>query len=286
MRVLIVHLTPLQFSGGAEISLCYHIENKPPAIEVEIIQPSEPVDLAMWDVVVLGNLRPAGGEGEVSEVVWAELWLERLRNYRGRVIRTERDIHPCAKRDASCVRLADPIRMFCKCGPLIPRIFEALYNQCDEVMFLSPLHQSVINQIVLITSPQTVVAAPIDFSLFTHQTPSSPRVGKALILGDDIRVDSAAEKSARERGYEPERIEYHSVHYKDMPDLLNRYKAVVVRPVMLHAFGRIAIEAMACGCEVIANERVGALSWVDPMEASRRANSDFWSVVLNQRDKQ
>jgi hypothetical protein len=48
---------------------------------------------------------------------------------------------------------------------------------------------------------------------------------------------------------------------------------------MLHAFGRLVVEAMACGCKVITNSRVGAMSYDDPVEACRKSNDAFWEIV-------
>jgi hypothetical protein len=50
---------------------------------------------------------------------------------------------------------------------------------------------------------------------------------------------------------------------------------------MLHAFGRLAVEALACGCRVLASSRVGAMSWPDPLEACRQSNRLFWEMVTN-----
>jgi hypothetical protein len=66
-----------------------------------------------------------------------------------------------------------------------------------------------------------------------------------------------------------------------MPELLNQYQAVVVDPLTLHAFGRLAVEALACGCRVLASSRVGAMSWPDPLEACRQSNRLFWEMVTN-----
>jgi hypothetical protein len=65
-----------------------------------------------------------------------------------------------------------------------------------------------------------------------------------------------------------------------MPVLYNEYQAVVVDPVLFHASGRAVVEAMACGCRVIAGPRVGFTSFRDPCRASRLADVAFWRMVL------
>ena len=52
-----------------------------------------------------------------------------------------------------------------------------------------------------------------------------------------------------------------------------------------YAFCRMAVEAMACGCQGITNDRVGANSWPDPIKASQVANDEFWRVVKDIPDK-
>jgi hypothetical protein len=112
-------------------------------------------------------------------------------------------------------------------------------------------------------------------------TPFEQRLKKALILGDAVRVAPTAEDRAVQAGFEPERIPYLSVPYSQMPELYNQYQAVVVDPVMFHAFGAVAVEAMACGCRVLASERVGAMSWPDPIAATREANRQFWQMIMS-----
>lgn len=268
---------------------------------METALPEEPVDPGRYDAVILANLRPtapARAGGSVKTWLWhaldrsplqgltlrAELaaardWLKRLDKFRGRVIKSERDVHPCVYRTGACIAVEPVRREPCGCSPAAARVFEELYNRCDLVQFLSPLHREAINALVRIRTPQAVVAPPLDFSRFRSLTPWAERAPRALLTGDAIRVAASAERRARDAGFEPERREYLSVPYEEMPALLNRYQAVVLDPVMLHAFGRLAAEALACGCRVIASPRVGALSWPDPLAACRESNIRFWEMV-------
>ncbi len=304
MRVLLVHALPLDQLGGAEISLRGHIEHAPPGVVVDTVLPHEAVDLSRYRVVILANLRPtakAAGQGAGlkqwvwarmmrpplqalamrSEVAWADLWRRRLSGYRGYVIKSERDIHPCAYRDAHCLEV-DPLRLVpCGATKVVARAFQSLYNLCDAVHFLSPLHRRAVNALVRISVPQFEIAPPLDLERFRNCTPLEQRRNAALLTGDAIRTAPTAERRAREAGYEVERIKYLSVPYERMPEVLNQYRAVVVDPVMLHAFGRLAVEALACGCHLLASERVGALSWPDPLAACRESNTRFWEMVTN-----
>jgi hypothetical protein len=304
-RVLLVHAAPLSRLGGAEISLREHLKEAPAEVSVDVVLPDQPVLLDRYDVVILANLRPiaqpASGHGQTlkrwiwtqlnrsplqmlalrSETAWADLWCRQLKGYTGYVIKSERDVHPCVSRDARCIDAATMQRSQCDSSRVVARAFERLYNLCDAVQFLSPLHRQAINLIVNIDVSQYEIAPPLDLGLFRDYTPAALRKNAALLLADRIRNSPAAERRAREAGFEVERLEYLSVPYERMPALLNRYRAVLVDPVMLHAFGRLAAEALACGCRLLASERVGALSWPDPLEACKESNRLFWQMVMN-----
>ena len=306
MRVLLVHSAPVDSRGGAELSLRNHVDHAPAGITVETVLPDQAVELERFDAVILANLRPrapksenASGTGMKrrvrewfvhsplkalafrSEIASAELWRRRLAGYRGYVVRSERDVHPCAYRDGRCLE-TEPVRAAqCTCGHSVRRAFERLYNICDAVHFLSPLHRQAINALIRIDVPQFEIAPPLDFERFHSRVPFEQRKRAALITGDAIRVASTAEQRARDNGYAPEHVDYLSVPYERMPELLNQYQAVVVDPVMLHAFGRLAAEALACGCRVLASSRVGAMSWPDPLEACRQSNALFWQMITN-----
>jgi MoaA/NifB/PqqE/SkfB family radical SAM enzyme len=128
---------------------------------------------------------------------------------------------------------------------------------------------------------QADIASPIDVGRFRPLVPFEKRRHAALITGDAVRVAADAEDLALAAGYPVEFMDYLSAPYEQMPEILNRYQAVVVAPRMLHAFGRLAAEALACGCRVITNERVGAMSYDDPVGAAKESTDRFWEWVLD-----
>jgi len=281
MRVLLVHASPLYQLGGAELSLGYHVARAPAGVEVDVCLPSDERELSGYDAVVLANLRPSGGAGEAAELAWAERWVRRLARYRGFSVRSERDVHPCTHRDGRCLAVKPLRKLPCDCNDRMRRAFEELYNTCSAVQFLSPIHQAAVSLLIRIEAPQFIIAPPVDLERFRNTVPFEKRKRAALILGDAARVAASAPERARRHGFEPARIPYLSVPAEEMPELYNRYQAVVVDPVMLHAFGRVVVEAMACGCRVLASERVGAFSWDDPIAACREANDRFWDMLLH-----
>lgn len=279
-KVLFVHSFSSSRLGGAEHSLQYHQKFAPRSVRIVSIRPEDQCDLNDYDVIVLGNLRPQGGQGVEMELMWLLRWAKLLQGYRGFSLRSERDVHPCTYRDGRCLVGKELKKTPCDCTFSQRDAAELLYNACSAVQFLSPAHQKAINQLINVSSPQHVIGSPINLDQFRVTVPPGARPAKALILGDDIRVADTAQQRARDAGFEPERIEYLSVPFKRMSKLYNQYQAVVVDPIMLHAFGRIAVEAMACGCRVLASDRVGAMSWPDPIQASQEANEKFWSLIL------
>ncbi len=260
-----------------------HVRGAPEGVNVETATPDDDQNLSAYDAVVLGNIRPGGGVGEAAEMAPALRWAERLRSFKGFSLKSERDIHPCTHRDARCIAGRRLRYVGCDCSNLMRDAFSELYRVCGAVQFLSPGHRKLINRLVKITTPQYVIAPPIELSEFRVTTPWRQREPVALILGDEVRVAATAEDRARRAGFEPRRVPYLSVAHEDMPRLYNEYQAVVVDPVMYHAFGRVVVEAMACGCKVLASERVGAMSWWNPRRACSKANERFWRMVLNER---
>jgi len=279
MRLLLIHAKPLDELGGAELSLKAHLAAAPSTVTIDTALPDDPIALEDYDTVILANLRPSGALGGKEEYRWAQLWARRLRGYRGYAIKSERDVHPCGHRDGRCIQTEPLTRIACDCSRKIPVAFEKLYNLCDAIQFLSPLHRSAINQLVRITPPQYEIASPIDLTRFRSITPLAQRKRAALLMGDAVRISPEAVALAEARGYPVEKVKYLSVPYEAMPDLLNQYQAVVVAPRMLHGFGRLAVESLACGCRVITNNRVGAMSWPDPLAASQESNAAFWDMV-------
>jgi hypothetical protein len=277
--VLLVHARPLEWTGGAEISLKLHVESAPRGVRVDVILPTDEADLSAYDAVVLANVRPHGAANDDEKVACIERWTERLRGFRGRSIKSERDAHPCAKRDATCVAMNPIRRLPCDCARSIPDAVERLYNACSAVQFVTPAHQQVINLIVSIRVRQCVVASPVDFTRFTNVTPFAARRRAALIFGDGLRVAPTAEARAEAEGLEPIRVR-ERVPYERMPSLYNSNQAVVVDPILFHASGRAVVEGLACGCRVLAGPRVGFTSFADPLAASRNANAEFWRMVL------
>jgi glycosyltransferase involved in cell wall biosynthesis len=280
MEVLLVHGKPLPAdTGGAERTWSRLIEARPAGIEVTTVTPDADPALRRFDAVIIATLRPEGGVGEAEEYRLADLWRRKLRGYGGWSMVSEHDAQPCAMRDARCVQ-AQPLRhLGCGCGRAIPDAFRRLYQAASVVRFLSPGQRRVIGAIIPLPPRTLVIAPPIDFQRFRPLTPWQDRLDRALALADPVRHGPDAQAIARTHGLEMDVLPYGSVDHADMPALLNRYRHVLMAPVAYHAFGRLAAEALACGCKLLSNGRVGALSWPDPLAASRAGEAAFWNAV-------
>ncbi|WP_164084881.1 glycosyltransferase family 4 protein [Pseudazoarcus pumilus] len=280
LRVLLVHYWVNGVRGGAELSLLRHVECAPTGIEVVVAHAEDTPDLAGFDVVVVASVRPPGDYRDwKNQTRLVVRWTEALAGYEGFAIRSERDLHPCGQRDAACVGAHAWVRTPCECPPELGGLYRAFFDAFDVVHFLSPGHREIVRALVSVERPTVLIAPPIDLSRFRVLVPPEQRPAIALIFDCPARMAPTSAERARRAGYVPEVLPYLSVPYEDMPELLNGYAAVVVDPLMYHAFGRLAVEAQACGCRVLASERVGATSWPDALAAARVSSPNFWSLV-------
>lgn len=280
LRLLVVHGQSLLEPGGAELSIRHHIKHAPARVSIQLILPDDHVDPGEFDVVLLGNLRPKGGLGEAAEFAWADSWSSRLQEYKGLVIRQEHDMHPCTYRDARCFSFSPFEKQTCNCNTKIRGAFEKLYNACSVIQFVSPMQKSIINQLIEIHTRQVTIAPPVDFGRFKSMTPFKQREPVALVFTDSQRMSPNAASLANDQGFDIRTEPYLSTPYSEMPALLNSVQAVVLDPVIFHACPRIAIEAEACGCQVIASNKVGSSSWPELLAASKRSNEEFWDLVV------
>ena len=69
------------------------------------------------------------------------------------------------------------------------------------------------------------------------------------------------------------------VPHEEVPSLLRAYKAFLFLPESFEAFGRVVPEALCTGLRLIANDRIGALEWDDPVSAAEHGAEIFWDLV-------
>jgi len=171
-------------------------------------------------------------------------------------------------------------------------------NGAWAVIFLSPLHrEAFLRQHPGVRPKKTyLVPSPIDPEEFTVQA-DEPRQGTCWLgefqphKGIKAACQWASEHETVDfYGWGPVTPSGKNVHikgllrYEEIPRALARYERFLFLPEWVEPFGRTVAEAKLAGCELILNERVGALSWgwetrEEWAKGVGTAASRFWEVL-------
>jgi glycosyltransferase involved in cell wall biosynthesis len=176
-----------------------------------------------------------------------------------------------------------------------------MYEHADQLVFVSPLHRETV--LARLERPDLIGQSTVCRPLVDPQPlrraagRSQGREIERLYLGP-INEAKGLEEMRQTLGLETIHAvgragDRHSaaaadafaelrppVPPADVPDLLASARAVVTLPRWPEPQGRVALEAVLAGCELIANERVGALSFElrpDDDRLYEGAADDFWS---------
>ena len=71
------------------------------------------------------------------------------------------------------------------------------------------------------------------------------------------------------------------VNYKDLPNIYNSSKILIIPSLYVEGFARVAIEGLACGLPIIATKNVTALIELDVRESCTILNSNYSSFEKN-----
>lgn len=171
---------------------------------------------------------------------------------------------------------------------LVRRLYEASVLN----VFLSPLHQAVVERILHLSQrpPAFILKPLIDTQLFHDM--GLPRDIENLFVGviseakglDTMRqrfrdtdiylVGRVAPGTSVDFGHHVDHVPY-----DEIPRWMNRAKNFVFLPRWPEAQGRVVAEAALCGCNIVGNENVGALSFdFDLADPSHYQNTEetFW----------
>lgn len=169
-----------------------------------------------------------------------------------------------------------------------------LYRRSRFNFFVSPLHATVINELVGLSSDRTRVLDPVLDAQPFLAAPDSIRDIPLLFVGPfneakgsieimkrwpqgEVRVvGPMTEDAAAYPGYAG------VAPYSKIPSLLKSTATFVFRPRWPEPFGRVVSEAALSGCSLDANERVGALSFrVDLSKPAfyKDSAAKFWLSV-------
>lgn len=171
--------------------------------------------------------------------------------------------------------------------PLVP----ALYRRSLLNVFLSPLHHRVVSDMLGLGDKDAIIVKPlIDQGLFYDR--GLERDLEYLFVGVIGEAKGLTEMRRRfgdrkihliGKIAKGERLDFGNylgvVPYREIPLYMNRARNFVFLPRWPEPQGRVVVEAAMCGCNLICNDKVGALSFDFPLsspEYFRDADLEFW----------
>lgn len=171
-----------------------------------------------------------------------------------------------------------------------------LYKRAEAVIFLSPRHRDLWMERWNVDLDRTYLCpSAIDPSPFYVGEDKQGSFYAGQFRSFKGIQEIAAWADANEQivdfygeGPDPPQGEYVNVKgrvpYEQMPDIIASYERLVFLPQWIEAFGRVVAEAALSGCELIVNDRVGAVSWgwqtPDEWAAGvSTAHERFWSII-------
>jgi glycosyltransferase involved in cell wall biosynthesis len=174
--------------------------------------------------------------------------------------------------------------------PLVRR----LYEEAALNVFLSPLHRSITERVLGVALAASLVLRPmIDPAMFRNE--ARPRDIEYLFVG--VIGEAKGLQAMRERFRHTDihligrlapgaKLDFgrHIGHvpYGEIPGWMNRSRNFVFLPRWPEPQGRVVAEAALCGCSIIGNDNVGALSFgfdlSDPAQYGG-AEDAFWQAV-------
>ena len=171
---------------------------------------------------------------------------------------------------------------------------QSLYRKAALNVFVSPLHAQTTWQLLGAgpRPPEFILRPIIDTTHFRNL--HGARDIDYLFVGVISKAKGLSEMRERfgdrlhlaGQVYPGTRLDFGTylgpVPYERMPALMNRARNFVFLPEWPEPQGRVAVEASLCGCTVIANENVGAMSFnldlSDPVSI-QGAESEFWGAI-------
>lgn len=170
-----------------------------------------------------------------------------------------------------------------------------LYEESLLNIYLSPLHQNISEKILkLDKNPESFILRPlINTNLFYNK--HLVRDIDYLFVGIIGEAKGFNEIKSKFRDKNIHFIgkigpnvnldfgtHHGHVPYEKIPDYMNRAKNFVFLPRWPEPQGRVIAEASLCGCNIIGNENIGALSF--PMDLSKPENyigieDEFWNKI-------
>lgn len=199
----------------------------------------------------------------------------------------------------------------CQACPYLP-FWRRMFDESLLNLFLSPLHRSLYFEVMpeLENHPSELICPPVDTSLFKPQQGVPRRENHAIYAG--VIADYKGIREIIEYGKQHRELTIDfvgpvghpllhgselaqqivangfkhlpPVAYNQMPQLLSSYQYAIELPPFTMPCERFILEAYLCGCQILANQNVGFLSWKfkNRKEAKReteKSTEKFWKSV-------
>jgi glycosyltransferase involved in cell wall biosynthesis len=177
-----------------------------------------------------------------------------------------------------------------------PRLRGWLLEHARNV-WCSPLQHAHMERVYNVPLGFNCIPPAMDLDRFRSQSRDTGRtgtvwLGNMLNHGKGLRLAVEwAERHGPVRFYgdgplRPEGVnvtDWGPVDYDKVPALLGATRRLLFLPTALEPFGRVVAEAWAAGCEIITNNMVGALYWLEERpDALDTATDDFWRLVTEE----
>jgi len=173
-------------------------------------------------------------------------------------------------------------------------LMRCVYEQASLNVFVSPLHRQVTERVLGRPLSHALVLRPlIDTSLFRNT--GGPRDVEYLFVGMISEAKGLAEMRARYADTDIHligsvapgvRLDFGRYlgprPYAEIARWMNRAVHFVFLPRWPEPQGRVVVEAALCGCRIIGNGNVGALTFPFDLSDSARytgAEDEFWTAV-------
>lgn len=189
----------------------------------------------------------------------------------------------------------------------VAKNYSDLYKKVRRTIFLSPLHRDEVFKLVNYKFENyDLVPSPIKPELFKISEVKK-EANSVIIVGNlckDKGVDdliSYAKNNTYLKFYavgwgasvdelkEVENIEYvGELNQKDLVKYYQKCEYFYHRPNWVEPFGRTVIEAYLCGCSLLVNNNVGAISWdwdfsnYNEIKKNVQSQNNFWKILENE----
>jgi glycosyltransferase involved in cell wall biosynthesis len=182
-----------------------------------------------------------------------------------------------------------------------------MYKKCKHVIFLSPLHKKTAeDKCGYNVDNSSLVPSPIDSDVFKDNDIKKEK-GSVCCVGNlvaekgsesllqfiasncNMKSYIAGRGEDIEKLKDLENVEFlGELNRKDLIEIYQKCEYFYHRPLWNEPFGRTVIEAFLCGCHLLLNDSVGAISWdwdysnYEEIKKNVQSQNNFWRVIKNE----